>query len=268
VILFGHPDPDYFNADAQDVINTIGHQAQIAMQNAHLFQELKTERDQIIKAQSEAQRRLARALHDGPTQTVAAIPMQISRARHLLNKDITAAGEALYQTEELARRTSRQLRHMLFTLRPLVLESEGLIAALESMAEKTKETFDQTVIIECDPELVGELDMNTQTVIFTVAEEAVNNARKHAQAEHIWVKVTRLQSDLAFLEIEDDGKGFLVEDVMDNYDGRGSLGMLNMRERAELVQGVFHVKSIPGEGTQIQVVLPLTPDAADRLRLI
>ncbi len=250
------------------MINTIGHQAQIAMQNAHLFQELKTERDQIIKAQSEAQRRLARALHDGPTQTVAAIPMQISRARHLLNKDITAAGEALYQTEELARRTSRQLRHMLFTLRPLVLESEGLIAALESMAEKTKETFDQNVLIQCDPELVGELDTNTQTVIFTVAEEAVNNARKHAQAEHIWVKVTRLQSDLAFLEIEDDGKGFLVEGVMDNYDDRGSLGMLNMRERAELVQGVFHVKSRPGEGTQIQVVLPLTPDAADRLRLI
>jgi signal transduction histidine kinase len=268
VILFGYPDADYFSADAQDVINTIGHQAQIAMQNAHLFQELKTERDQIIKAQSEAQRRLARALHDGPTQTVAAIPMQISRARHLLNKDITAAGEALYQTEELARRTSRQLRHMLFTLRPLVLESEGLIAALESMAEKTKETFDQNVLIECDPELVSELDMNTQTVIFTIAEEAVNNARKHAQAEHIWVKVTRLQSDLAFLEIEDDGKGFLVEGVMDNYDDRGSLGMLNMRERAELVQGVFHVKSRPGEGTQIQVVLPLTPDAADRLRLI
>ena len=268
VILFGYPDADYFTDDAQDVINTIGHQAQIAMQNAHLFQELKTERDQIIKAQSEAQRRLARALHDGPTQTVAAIPMQISRARHLLNKDITAAGEALYQTEELARRTSRQLRHMLFTLRPLVLESEGLIAALESMAEKTKETFDQNVLIQCDPGLVGELDMNTQTVIFTIAEEAVNNARKHAQAEHIWVKVTRLQSDLAFLEIEDDGKGFLVEGVMDNYDDRGSLGMLNMRERAELVQGVFHVKSRPGEGTQIQVVLPLTPDAADRLRLI
>jgi signal transduction histidine kinase len=268
VILFGHPDQDYFNDDAQDVINTIGHQAQIAMQNAHLFQELKTERDQIIKAQSEAQRRLARALHDGPTQTVAAIPMQISRARHLLNKDITAAGEALMQTEELARRTSRQLRHMLFTLRPLVLESEGLIAALESMAEKTKETFDQNVLIQCDRELVEELDMNTQTVIFTIAEEAVNNARKHAQAQHIWVKVTRLQDDLAFLEIEDDGKGFLVEGVLENYDGRGSLGMINMRERAELVQGAFHIKSVPGEGTSIQVVLPLTPDAADRLRLI
>ena len=268
VMLYAHPEKDYFTKEAQEILNTVGHQAQIAMQNAHLFQELKLERDQIIKVQTEAQRRLARALHDGPTQTVAAIPMQISRARHLLKRDVKAAEEALYQTEELARRTSQQIRHMLFTLRPLVLESEGLIAALDSMAEKTKETFGQNVIVETDPKLVEQLDMNTQTVIFTVAEEAVNNARKHAKAEHIWVKVQRLQADLAFLEIEDDGKGFLVDDVMGNYDDRGSLGMLNMRERAELVQGVFHIKSIPGEGTQIQVVLPLTPDAADRLRLI
>jgi len=268
VLLFGHPEKNYFTPAAQEIINTVGHQAQIAMQNAHLFQELKAERDQIINIQSEAQRRLARALHDGPTQTIAAIPMQISRARHLLNRDVNAAGEALYQTEELARRVSQQMRHMLFTLRPLVLESEGLIAALNSMAEKTRETFGQNVIVETDASLVNELDMNSQTVIFTIAEEAVNNARKHAQAEHIWVKVQRLQEDLAFLEIEDDGKGFLVDEVMDNYDDRGSLGMLNMRERAELVQGVFHIKSVPGEGTQIQVVLPLTPDAADRLRLI
>jgi len=268
VMLFAHPEKNYFTNDAQEIINTVGHQAQIAMQNAHLFQELKTERDQIIKVQKEAQRRLARALHDGPTQSVAAIPMQISRARHLLSRDVNAAAEVLYQTEELARKTSQQIRHMLFTLRPLVLDSEGLIAALQSMAEKTKETFGQNVLVETDVQLVEQLDLNTQTVIFTIAEEAVNNARKHAKAEHIWVKVQRLQPDLAFLEIEDDGKGFLVDDVMGNYDDRGSLGMLNMRERAELVQGVFHIKSIPGEGTQIQVVLPLTPDAADRLRLI
>lgn len=268
VMLFAHNEKNYFTIDAQEIINTVGHQAQIAMQNAHLFQELKTERDQIIKVQKEAQRRLAAALHDGPTQTVAAIPMQISRARHLLSRDVNAAAELLYQTEELARRTSQQMRHMLFTLRPLVLDSEGLIAALQSMAEKTKETFGQNVLVETNVKLVEQLDMNTQTVIFTIAEEAVNNARKHAKADHIWVKVQRLQADLAFLEIEDDGKGFLVDDVMGNYDDRGSLGMLNMRERAELVQGVFHIKSIPGEGTQVQVVLPLTPDAADRLRLI
>ena len=268
VLMFAHPEVDYFNTDVKEIINTVGHQAQIAMQNAHLFQELKTEKDQILKVQKEARQKLARALHDGPTQTVAAIPMQISRARHLLKRDVDAAAEALFQTEDLARRTSRQLRHMLFTLRPLVLESEGLIAALDSMAEKTRETFHQNVIIKTDPELVEELDMNAKTVIFTIAEEAVNNARKYAKAENIWVRVQRLQQDLAFLEIEDDGKGFKVKEVTENYEDRDSLGLINMRERAELVEGVFHIKSQPGQGTQVQVVIPLTADAADRLRLI
>lgn len=268
VLIFAHPEEDYFNSDVKEIINTVGHQAQIAMQNAHLFQELKTEKDQILKVQKEARQKLARALHDGPTQSVAAIPMQISRARHLLKRDVDAAAEALYQTEDLARRTSRQLRHMLFTLRPLILESEGLIAALDSMAEKTRETFHQNVVIKTDPELVDELDMNAKTVIFTIAEEAVTNARKYAEAENIYIRVQRLQADLAFLEIEDDGKGFDVKNITDNYEERDSLGLVNMRERAELVEGVFHIKSTPGEGTQIQVVIPLTGDAAERLRLI
>jgi signal transduction histidine kinase len=268
VLLFAHPEEDYFDSDVTEIINTVGHQAQIALQNAHLFQELKTEKDQIIKIQKEARQKLARALHDGPTQTVAAIPMQISRARHLLKRDVDAAAEALFQTEDLARRTSRQLRHMLFTLRPLVLDSEGLEAALESMAEKTRETFQQNVIVKTDSELVEELDMNAKTVIFTIAEEAVNNARKYAEAENITVKVQRLQNDLAFLEVSDDGKGFDVKEVTEHYEDRESLGMINMRERAELVEGVFHIKSKPGRGTQVQVVIPLTSDAADRLRLI
>ncbi|MBS3751019.1 MAG: GAF domain-containing sensor histidine kinase [Anaerolineales bacterium] len=268
VLLFGHPEEDYFNTDCQEILSTVGHQAQIALQNAQLFQELKSEKDQIIKVQEEARRRLARALHDGPTQTVAAIPMQISRARHLLNRDVDAAAEALYQTEDLARRTSKQIRHMLFTLRPLILESEGLTAALESMAEKTRETFGQNVSIKTDPSLMEELNMNAKTVIFTITEEAVNNARKHANADHIQIRLQRLQEDLALLEIEDDGKGFDVEKVTDSYEDRDSLGMINMRERAELVEGVFHIKSQPGQGTTIQVVLPLTDDAADRLRLI
>jgi len=268
VLLFAHPEEDYFDSDVTEIINTVGHQAQIALQNAHLFQELKTEKDQIIKIQKEARQKLARALHDGPTQTVAAIPMQISRARHLLKRDVDAAAEALFQTEDLARRTSRQLRHMLFTLRPLVLDSEGLEAALESMAEKTRETFQQNVIVKTDSDLVDELDMNAKTVIFTIAEEAVNNARKYAEAENITVKVQRLQNDLAFLEVSDDGKGFDVKEVTEHYEDRESLGMINMRERAELVEGVFHIKSNPGRGTQVQVVIPLTSDAADRLRLI
>jgi signal transduction histidine kinase len=183
-----------------------------------------------------------------------------------MERDSDAAADELYKIEEMARRTTKEIRHMLFTLRPLVLESQGLQAAMESMADKMRETYDQKVYIKTDPQVVSELEMGKQGVIFNIAEEAVNNARKHAKAEHIWVRLNSIQDDLALLEIEDDGVGFDVDSVDASYERRGSLGMVNMRERADLVNGVFHIESAKGEGTKIHVLIPLTELAADRLR--
>jgi signal transduction histidine kinase len=175
--------------------------------------------------------------------------------------------DELTKIEDLARRTSKEIRHMLFTLRPLVLESQGLTAALQAMADKMKETFEQNVIIQVDENLASQLEMGKTGVIFYIAEEAVNNARKHAQAAHIWVRLKPLpkQADIAFLEIADDGLGFDVEAVNKSYDKRGSLGMVNLRERSELVNGILHIESAPGKGAKIQVFIPLTEEAADQL---
>lgn len=266
VLLFAHPDVRYFDSAQREILNVVSHQAMTALQNAQLFQELKDEKEHIIKVQEEERTKLSRDLHDGPTQTVSAIAMQVSLARRLMKNDPTAAEEELYRTEEMARRTTKEIRHMLFTLRPLVLSSEGLRAALNSMADKMQETYDQNVIIEVEEDLVYDLETSVQSVIFNVAEEAVNNARKHAEADHIWVRVKRLKDDLAFLEIADDGRGFDIEDVFDDYESRGSLGMVNMKERAELVRGLFHIESSPQEGTKIQIVIPLSDSAAERLR--
>ena len=75
-----------------------------------------------------------------------------------------------------------------------------------------------------------------------------------------------LRNNLVLLEIQDDGVGFDIEAVSTSYENRGSLGMVNMRERTELVNGVFHVESEAGKGTRIHVVIPLNEDAADRIR--
>lgn len=266
VLVFGHPDPDYFTVERRETLNIVSHQSTVALQNAQLFQELKDEKEHIIDIQEEARKKLARDLHDGPTQSVSAIAMQLNYARHLIKKNPEAAEEEVYRSEEMARRTTKEIRHMLFTLRPLVLESEGLTAALKSMAEKTNETYDQNVIIETDEDLVSALEMSTKTVIFTIAEEAVNNARKHAMAQHIWVRIKKLRQEFAMLEIEDDGLGFDVEEVSRDYESRNSLGMVNMKERAALARGVFHIESEPKRGTKVQIVIPLTEDAADHLR--
>ena len=156
---------------------------------------------------------------------------------------------------------------MLFTLRPLVLETEGLDAALRTMADKMHELYQQNIVIDPDPEVIDQLDSPRQTVVFYLVEEAVNNARKHAQASEISVqlKLVPNQSCIALLEIADNGVGFDVQSVMKSYDRRGSLGMINLRERADLVNGLFKIDSTPGTGTTIRVYIPLTDEAADRL---
>jgi len=121
-----------------------------------------------------------------------------------------------------------------------------------------RDTYDTTVIVEGSPEVERLLDANAQGVLFYIAEEAVNNARKHAQSSHIWVRLLP-QNGAVAVEIEDDGVGFDVQAVGTGYEQRGSLGMVNMRERAELIQGTLHIDSTPGKGTRIRVLVPLRP---------
>ena len=154
---------------------------------------------------------------------------------------------------------------MLFTLRPLVLESQGLVAALHAIADRTKETYAQEVFIQVDENVLQGMEMGKQSVIFFIVEEAVNNARKHAHAPHIGVTLRALEQGIALLEIVDDGIGFDLEAVNRAYDKRGSLGMINLRERTELVNGELNIKSVPGKGTRVQVYIPLTEEDADRL---
>jgi len=264
-MLFAHPDPTYFTKERCGLLDIIGRQAVIAVQNAGLYQDLVEEKERMVEVQEEARKKLARDLHDGPTQSVAAMAMRINLARRILTKDVKEATKELVKIEELAHRTTKEIRHMLFTLRPLILESQGLTAALEAMAEKMRETFAQNVLINIDEKMLENMEMGKQGVIFYIIEEATNNARKHANALHIWVRLRSIETGIALLEIEDDGLGFDVAAVNKSYDKRGSLGMVNLRERAELVNGLLNVDSAPGKGTRIQVYIPLSEEAADRL---
>jgi signal transduction histidine kinase len=266
VLVYAHPDADYFTPERRELLDIVCNQVTIAIQNARLYHDLELEKEKMMEIQEEARKKLARDLHDGPTQSVAALALRVNYARRLIERDIDAAADELFKVEELARRTTKEIRHMLFTLRPLVLESQGLIAAFESMAEKMRETFEQNVIIEADPSVIPKLEPGKQGVIFYIGEEAVNNARKHAQAAHIWVRLKPADEGVVLLEIEDDGVGCDVGEVNQNYENRSSLGMVNMRERTELVNGVLQLNSEKGKGTQIRVYIPTTEAAAEKLR--
>jgi signal transduction histidine kinase len=256
VVLYAHPNPDFFDEDQRAFFTAMVNQAIIALQNARLYQNLRQEKERLVEVQEEANKKLARDLHDGPTQAVAALAMRANFARRLMERDTKAASEELFKMEDLARRTTKEIRHMLFTLRPLVLENQGLVAALKQLAEKVRDTHDQNVLVEADASLDDRLEKNQQGVLFYIAEEAVNNARKHAQAQHIWVRL-KIHRDTLTLEIQDDGVGFNVGAVDADYDRRGSLGMVNMRERAEMLSGTVKIDSAEGKGTRITVLVPL-----------
>ncbi len=265
-MVFAHPDPHYFTSERRDLLDIIGRQAVVAIQNARLYQDLVEEKERMVEVHEEARKKLARDLHDGPTQSVSAMAMRINIARRMLDKDPKSAGEELTKIEDLAHRTTKEIRHMLFTLRPLILESQGLNAALKAMADKMRETFSQNVVIAVDERITEQMEMGKQGVIFYIIEEATNNARKHANAANIWVRLRAFQPGVALLEIEDDGAGFDVEAVNKAYDKRGSLGMINLRERTELVNGLLNIQSVIGRGTKIQVYIPLTEEGADVLQ--
>jgi signal transduction histidine kinase len=135
------------------------------------------------------------------------------------------------------------------------------------MADKMQETYGQNVTINVEERVTNQLEMGKQGVIFYIIEEAVNNARKHANAPTIAVTLKQMEPGLALLDVSDDGSGFDVKAVTQSYDKRthSSLGMVNLRERAELVNGLLQIDSQPGQGTRVMVYIPLTEEAADRL---
>jgi signal transduction histidine kinase len=206
--------------------------------------------------EEDARKKLSRDLHDGPTQGIAAIAMRLNYVQMLMDRDPGQVRKELAQLEEMARRTTKEIRHMLFTLRPLILESQGLQAALEQYITKLAEADPMPVHLRAAPGVDQALDRNTQGVTFYIIEEAIGNARKHAGAQNIWVRLY-VRGRVFFAEVEDDGTGFDVDTVQVTYDERGSLGMINMQERAELIDGKLVIASAPGEGTKVELSIPL-----------
>ena len=255
-LIFGHEAPFYFDDEKRELLTAIAQQVTIALQNARIYQELESEKERVSELQEETRKKLARDLHDGPTQTIAAITMRVNYARRLMGRDFDQAAEELVKLEDMARSTTREIRHMLFTMRPLILETQGLVAALYQLAEKMRDTHHLNVLFETSTDLPEGLDLGRQGVIFYIAEEAINNARKHAEAEHIWVRL-KSEGKVFVMQVEDDGVGFNVGAVDAHYAQRGSLGIVSMRERADLVEGSLKIDSAEGAGTRITISVPL-----------
>jgi signal transduction histidine kinase len=258
VVLFASGKRGAYTTEHVDLLTIFCNQATIALQNANLYQTLREERDKIIDKEEQARHKLARDLHDGPTQDVSAIAMRLNFARLLLERDSARARVELEKLEDLAHRTVREIRSMLFALRPVVLETEGLLAAVNQYVDNLRES--DGMPIEIDAERYEDcLDHETQGVVFAIIEEAVNNARKHANASRVVVRLA-VEEDLFLAQVVDNGRGFDLDAVETGYGSRGSLGLINLRERAELVEGNVTIESEPGQGTSVTLVVPIVEE--------
>ncbi|HEX2911995.1 MAG TPA: GAF domain-containing sensor histidine kinase [Chloroflexia bacterium] len=258
LLLIGSTQADSYQESDLELMVALTSHTIVAMQNATLYRNLLEDRNKMLTAEEEVRHTLARNLHDGPAQAVAAFSMQAEFIRRLFRSEPERAMEELALLGKQAQQTSKEIRTLLYELRPLVLESQGLNAALEQYASRfPMSPSDPQVHFSANDDYSNRLNPAVETTIFTILQEAVNNARKHAQARNIWLHV-EFKDGFVVASSQDDGRGFDVAAVERTYDRRGSLGLTNMRERAQLVGGTVNIVSQPGRGTSIIIRIPLT----------
>jgi signal transduction histidine kinase len=251
-----------FDAEDMSLMITTANQAAVAIENAQLYQSLRDERDRILQAQEDVRRQVARNLHDGTVQFLSAISMGIDHLERLLQLKPEAASAELGALRDLTREATRQARLALFELRPLILETQGLSAALESYVQQLQGSRDVRVHYQA-PSLLPALNGAVAATVFAIVQEAVTNAKKHACARDVWL---RLQPEESWLQVtvEDNGAGFDSHAVQQNYDRQGSIGLLSMKERAELIDAQFLIESSstpPQTGTRIILRVPMLGQA-------
>lgn len=249
-----------FDAEDLRLLTSIGAQAAIAIENARLYSSLREERDRIIKAQEEVRRELARNLHDGTVQMLSAISMSVDHLQRLLSVKPEAALSELGALRSLIHQAAREARVVLFELRPIILETQGLVPTLESYVRQLNEAEDFEVHFE-SAALPHQFDIRIAGTIFSIVQEAINNAKRHAAARNMWIRMATT-SDTLMVQVRDDGRGFDVAGVARDYERRGSFGLLNMRERARLIDGRLGIQSSTDalkHGTAITLRVPLPP---------
>lgn len=265
----------HFTEQDANLLRSIASFATIAIENARLYDHVLEEKARVIEAEEEARKALARDLHDGPTQVVAGMIMRLNYCQKLLAQDPVAQDTSKLKQElatvvDEANRVMHQMRTTLFELRPLILETEGLEAAIRVACEhwqRELEAQQTELVLHIETSTPGgrisRLDTNVEAAIFAIVQEMVNNAIKHAEASQIVIHFKETSGSL-YITVADDGTGFKVKEVMENYGQRGSLGMINIRDRTQLIGGGLSIDSTIGQGTQIRLYVP--KEEGERLR--
>jgi len=213
----------------------------------------------VLEAQEGERRRVARELHDETSQSLAAVALAVDRAEEALRE---GRPPALAEVRTLALRTLEEVERIVRDLRPAALDDLGFASAVQAIADRELGRRGVAVRCELDGALDGRLSREAETALFRMLQEALGNAAKHARASQVLVEVLASEGEVV-ASVEDDGVGFDPA-LAPRGSGRGGFGLLGLRERAELLGGAVLVDSTPGQGTRVEIRLPLAPGGGDR----
>ncbi len=230
------------------------HQGELLAQSRVMQNQLRHLSRQILQAQEDERKRISRELHDVIAQTLTGINIQLATLAKRTRLDPDEFDRTIAQTQRLVEKSVDMVHQFARELRPAVLDDLGLIPALHTfMKHFTAQTGVRAHLTAFAG--VEHLDTAARTVLFRVAQEALTNVARHAQASRVEVSIHKMP-DCICMKIKDDGKSFQAQRLL-KAKGCKRLGLLGMRERLEMIGGHFDVESAPGEGTTVQAQIPL-----------
>jgi signal transduction histidine kinase len=232
------------------------HYGKLLEQSRRMQDQLRLLSRQLLSAQEEERKRISRELHDVIAQTLTSINVRLATLKKDASVNTKGLEQSIARTQQLVEHSVNIVHRFARELRPTVLDDVGLIPALHSfMKDFAKQTGIRMHFTAFTFARIKELDNDQRTVLYRVAQEALNNAARHAHASRAEVKIQKLDGSIC-MEIKDNGRGFPAERVL-LAKKKKRLGLLGMRERVEMVNGNFTIKSTPGKGTTIFAQIPL-----------
>jgi signal transduction histidine kinase len=237
-----------------ELLTTVAHQVRVAVENASLYRQrqesLRSYVSQVTQAQEEERLRIARELHDETAQELVSLVRKLEQIRKPSHPDMMGPIDDLLN---LTRGILQAVRRYSRDLRPSVLDDLGLLAAIEMLIEDTRSRLPQGARLH----LTGKprrLDRPVELALFRIAQEALRNVENHARATSATVALDFGQEGIR-LSVTDDGLGFSPPENISALSLAGKLGVVGMKERAELVGGCFELRSSPGRGTEVAVTV-------------
>ncbi len=206
----------------------------------------------VLEALDAERARIGREIHDGPAQALTNAIFEVDDIERLIERDPSAAMVGLRQLRALLRRELANVREFISELRPATVDAAGLDVALVDAVDGLRSATRMGVTTDLRAPS-DRLDDRQRTVVLRVAQEALQNVRKHAGASTVMVS-TDVTGDEWTLEIRDDGRGFDMGTVAKR--GHRNFGMQVMNERAELIGARFDVRSRPDGGTVVRLAIP------------